>query len=82
MPPASSAPPAQAPSTPTGALESEQALPWYRWELAPGIELQVRADVARPPQEVIERVLQAVREALAHGTQSLGTVDDDPQPEE
>lgn len=46
----------------------EQAAPWHRWELAPGIELQVRADVARTQQEVIERVLDAVRAVLAHGT--------------
>lgn len=50
--------------------EHEQATPvlWQRWELAPGIELQVRAGVAQTRQEVIDRVLHAVREALANGS--------------
>jgi DNA-binding transcriptional MerR regulator len=39
--------------------------PWHRWELAPGIELQVRADIARTEYDMIERVLSAVRAALA-----------------
>jgi hypothetical protein len=50
------------------AQSSSAQTRWHRWELAPGIELQVRADVARTQQEVIDRVLHAVREALAHGT--------------
>jgi DNA-binding transcriptional MerR regulator len=60
-----------APSTPP--RRREPALPWHRWELAPGIELQVRADVARQEQHMIERVLNAVRAALASGT--ANTVD-------
>jgi DNA-binding transcriptional MerR regulator len=46
----------------------EPALPWHRWELAPGIELQVRADVAQAEQEVIERVLDAIRAMLRQTT--------------
>lgn len=46
----------------------EQAAPWQRWELAPGIELQVRADIARTQPEMIEHALNAVRAALAHGS--------------
>jgi DNA-binding transcriptional MerR regulator len=42
----------------------EPALPWHRWEIAPGIELQVRADVAQAEQEVIERVIDAIRAVL------------------
>lgn len=49
------------------AQSSSAQTRWHRWELAPGIELQVRADVARTQQEVIDRVLHAVREVLAHG---------------
>jgi DNA-binding transcriptional MerR regulator len=45
----------------------EPVLPWHRWELAPGIELQVRDDVARTEQEMIERVLNAVRAVLTPG---------------
>jgi DNA-binding transcriptional MerR regulator len=58
--PATSAPRASAP-------QHEPALPWHRWELAPGIELQVRADVARTEPAVIERVLNALRAALPEG---------------
>jgi DNA-binding transcriptional MerR regulator len=46
----------------------EPALPWHRWELASGIELQVRADVAQAEQEVIERVLDAIRAVLKQTT--------------
>jgi DNA-binding transcriptional MerR regulator len=64
-------PPVLPPSTPQRLREP--ALPWHHWELAPGIELQVRADVARQEQHMIERVLNALRAALASGTAS--TVD-------
>jgi DNA-binding transcriptional MerR regulator len=63
------------PSTPQRMRE--QALPWHRWELAPGIEVQVRADVARQEWPLIERVLNALRAVLASGTAS--TVDHQPQ---
>ncbi len=59
-------PPAQSPSA--QALQRGQAVPWQRWELASGIELQVRTEVAQTQPEVIERVLNAVRAVLAHGT--------------
>jgi DNA-binding transcriptional MerR regulator len=42
----------------------EVALTWHRWEVAPGIELQVRSDVAQAEQEVIEHVLDAIRAVL------------------
>jgi DNA-binding transcriptional MerR regulator len=51
-----------------GSLRREPALPWHRWEVAPGIELQVRADVAQAEQEVIERVLAAIRDVLTKGS--------------
>ncbi|MGO8951191.1 MAG: MerR family transcriptional regulator [Ktedonobacterales bacterium] len=70
------APPAPSPRAPSRSAQTrlgEQALPWHRWELAPGIELQVRADVARAEAEVIERLLNALRAALAPG--SVNTID-------
>jgi hypothetical protein len=36
---------------------------WQRWELAPGVELQVRAEAARRYRDLIRRVLEAAREA-------------------
>jgi DNA-binding transcriptional MerR regulator len=63
--------------------QGEQALAWYRLELAPGIELQVRADVARTDQEVIERLLQTIRTVLAHSTVDAVNVSrNQPQQEE
>jgi DNA-binding transcriptional MerR regulator len=59
---------------------SEPALlPWHRWELAPGIELQVRDDVARTEHNMIERVLRAVRTVLAPG--AAGTAGQPPSQE-
>lgn len=37
---------------------------WRRWTLAPGIELQVRGDIASSRNEVIERLLEAARDVL------------------
>jgi DNA-binding transcriptional MerR regulator len=48
--------------------QRETSLSWHRWEIAPGIELQVRADVAQAEQEVIERVLDAIRAVLTQTT--------------
>jgi DNA-binding transcriptional MerR regulator len=63
--PAQSQPDLRSPLPPAErARRSEVALPWHRWELAPGIEIQVRADVAQAEQEVIERVLDAIRAVL------------------
>lgn len=41
-----------------------QAEAWQRWELAPGVELLVRADAAELQRPLIERVLQVVRQFL------------------
>ncbi len=71
--PAPLAPSHRASSRSTETRLREQALPWHRWELAPGIELQVRADVAGAEAEVIERLLDALRAALAPG--SVSTID-------
>ncbi len=55
-------PPSRAPA---GApRRREETLAWHRWELAPGIELHVRADVAQTESETIERVVQAIRAVL------------------
>jgi hypothetical protein len=43
-------------------------MPWQRWELAPGIELHVRADVEQTESEKIERMVQALRAVLMSGT--------------
>lgn len=37
---------------------------WERWELAPGVELQVRADARTRYRELIESLLRAARDAL------------------
>ena len=49
-------------ATPQPAAEIEEA--WRRWTLAPGVELHVRGDIASTRKEVIERLLQAARDAL------------------
>lgn len=43
---------------------SYQPEAWERWELAPGVELQVRADVRARHRGLIERVLRAARDSL------------------
>jgi DNA-binding transcriptional MerR regulator len=59
----------RAASSPAGAIRrNEQASPWQRWELAPGIELHVRADVVQTESETIERILQAIRIMVVPGT--------------
>ncbi|HEX6820172.1 MAG TPA: MerR family transcriptional regulator [Ktedonobacterales bacterium] len=50
------------PELPAGS-PPQSAEAWQRWELAPGIELQVRADAARKYRALIRRVLAAAREA-------------------
>jgi DNA-binding transcriptional MerR regulator len=37
---------------------------WQHWQLAPALELHVRADHARPYNRLIERLLETAREAL------------------
>lgn len=64
-----------APGVPTPPRQSlreqahglDQAVLWHHWELALGIELLVRADVAQTDREVIESVLNAVRAVLGQG---------------
>lgn len=48
----------QPPSPGPGRRRSEA---WQRWELAPGVELHVRADVLDSARDVIERLLRAAR---------------------
>ncbi|HEU5199564.1 MAG TPA: MerR family transcriptional regulator [Ktedonobacterales bacterium] len=70
--PAASPPPAPAaPSSasveryprPVNALPSQPAGVWQRWELAPGVELHVKEDVADQQRALIERLLWAARAA-------------------
>lgn len=49
------------PNAPAAAGTDEA---WRRWSLAPGIELHVRGDIATAQSEVIERLLEAARDAL------------------
>jgi len=71
-------PTAPAPQAPMRWREPARP-PWHRWELAPGIELQVRDDVARTEHDVIERILSAVRAVLAQG--ATGTAGQQPSQE-
>ncbi|HEU5367072.1 MAG TPA: MerR family transcriptional regulator [Ktedonobacterales bacterium] len=57
--PASSIPPARLYQRPVNALPSQPADVWQRWELAPGVELHVKADVADQQRRLIERLLWA-----------------------
>jgi DNA-binding transcriptional MerR regulator len=70
--PAASSPPAPAaPSSasaeryprPVNMLPSQPADVWQRWELAPGVELHVKVDVADQQRSLIERLLWAARAA-------------------
>jgi DNA-binding transcriptional MerR regulator len=68
--PAASPPPAPAApasierySRPVNALPSQPADVWQRWELAPGVELHVKVDVADQQRALIERLLWAARAA-------------------
>ena len=36
--------------------------PWERWELAPGVELHIRADVKKSAHGLIDRLLRAANE--------------------
>lgn len=55
----------QSPPGPPGppGVSLQPAEAWQRWELAPGVELQVRAEAARRYRDLIRRVLEAAREA-------------------
>jgi DNA-binding transcriptional MerR regulator len=44
---------------PVNALPSQPADVWQRWELAPGVELHVKVDVADQQRRLIERLLWA-----------------------
>ncbi|MBI4493159.1 MAG: MerR family transcriptional regulator [Chloroflexi bacterium] len=59
-PPAQQAAPGRQPGAarPAGPLAEE----WQRWELAPGVELHVRADVVAQRRKLIERLLQGARD--------------------
>ena len=58
--PASPAPAAKTSSSrPINGLPSQPADVWQRWELAPGVELHVRADMADQQRRLIERLLWA-----------------------
>jgi DNA-binding transcriptional MerR regulator len=50
-------PPAPAPSAPVFPSTGES---WQRWELAPGVELHVRADAEIRQRSLIERIFRAV----------------------
>ncbi len=58
---AASAPSAKRYPRPVNALSSQPADVWHRWELAPGVELHVKADVADQQRRLIERLLWAAR---------------------
>ena len=66
LPPAPVATPSAGQSVPRDVMaanaKAEEA--WRRWTIAPGIELQVRGDIASSREEVIERLLEAARHAL------------------
>jgi Ca-activated chloride channel family protein len=49
---------APAPPTPRAGRPAER---WTRWELAPGVELHVRADAADLERRLVRRVLDAAR---------------------
>jgi DNA-binding transcriptional MerR regulator len=57
------APPMPPPASPqqSPGLSRQHAQPWQRWELAPGVELHVRADALDRARELIERLLRAAR---------------------
>ncbi len=57
--PASSAPHARLYQRPVNTLPSQPADVWQRWELAPGVELHVKVDVADQQRRLIERLLWA-----------------------
>jgi DNA-binding transcriptional MerR regulator len=46
---------------PVNALPSQPVDVWQRWELAPGVELYVKVDVADQQRTLIERLLWAAR---------------------
>lgn len=51
------------PQLPASSSSRQAAQAWQRWELAPGVELQVRADAAHKYRALIRRVLTAAQEA-------------------
>jgi DNA-binding transcriptional MerR regulator len=57
--PALPAPAAKPSPRPIPGLPSRPIDVWQRWELAPGVELHVRADVAAQQRQLIERLLWA-----------------------
>ncbi len=57
--PASPAPSARLYPRPIHAPPRQPADVWQRWELAPGVELHVKADVADQQRQLIERLLWA-----------------------
>jgi DNA-binding transcriptional MerR regulator len=61
QPPAPSPAPPAARSQPAAAAAPAPADTWRRWELAPGVELHVRADAERRSGQLIARLLDAAR---------------------
>jgi len=61
---ASPNPPAAARSPNPASGQSASAETWQHWQLAPGLELHVRADRAGLHERLIERLLETAREAL------------------
>ena len=64
------APPAAKAAVPSARIYPGSAAPvprppdgvWQRWELAPGVELHVKAEVADQQRQLIERLLRAAEE--------------------
>jgi len=50
------------PGSPPAAAPTPPPVGWLRWELAPGVEMHVRSDVAQRERRLIDRVLELARE--------------------
>ena len=50
-----------APARPLASQTGEPGEAWQRWELAPGVELHVRADAERRHRRLVERLLRIAR---------------------
>lgn len=66
--PYSPSPPAipQSPKPMLSGPSQQRVEVWQRWELAPGVELHVRADVVDTVQALIERLMRAARTPRKH----------------
>src|SRR5262245_11099464 len=54
--------------------------PWTRWELAPGVELHVRADASEDQRRLVQRLLQAAQDG--RGGRDRAGEEPEPSPEE